>query len=200
MAETILYTAAPALQTAHVETTPPTGSAVHEAFSQMLDCLAHLLRVEEGFASGWSFDPAFVLELDETTHAYAAVGAAALAVLAAPVSTVPALVQGDRALQRGALLVRAVIGMEAPLDSAALCQLLARHRGCLLEPGQDAASRAVNRLLGRALRRLAALAALMEAPADMAPEADIATDQQVMPADAPATPETRSLAEILALC
>lgn len=196
MAETISYTAARALQTAHVETAVLARSAVHEAFVQMLGCLAHLLRVEEAFASGWSCDPAFAFDLDETTHAHAAVDAAAQAVLAAR-----RMARGDRSLQIGALLVRAMIGMEEPLDRAALHQMLAEARGCLLEPGRDAAAKAVNRLLGTAFRRLEAL---MEAPRDMAQDipqdATIATHRPVRHADGPAAPEARSLAEILALC
>ena len=170
MAEPSPYTRPGALQVPHGDPSHPPGPAVRMAFSFMLDSLAQLLRVEAAFVAhghaGVALDP------DATTHVYAAADAAARAVL----ELAPAQ-PGDRALQIGALLVRMAIGMEDPVDRAAVQEMTTEARARLMLAAGDPEAGVINRLLSLGFDRLERLVALeAKLAAEIEAEMDIGGD------------------------
>lgn len=125
------------------------------AFAEMVARLERLIEVEEDNVDPWAFYPA--LDLDEATHAHASLDAAAEAVcMTQPVST------GDRALQIGATMLRAVIGCEAAMDREMILELIkAGQPRLLLLPSGDPEAQAVNPVLRLAFARLGRLVMLM---------------------------------------
>lgn len=141
--------------------------AVRNTFSDLLEDLAHLLRVEEDFASGWSFDPAFAFDPDESIHAHATVDAGAAAVL----DLAPAL-PGDRVLQLAAFLVRLAISMEDAMDRSGLHEMIVDARARLMLDAGHPEAEVVNRLLKVAFTRLNRLAALDDTDPPLLPPCD----------------------------
>ena len=174
MAPTIPYTRPGALQVPHGAPSHVPGLDVRLAFALMLDSLAHLLRVEAAFVGHGH--GGVRLDLDATTHGHTAVDAAARAVL----DLAPAQL-GDRALQIGALLVRMAIGMEDPVDRAAVRQMIGEARARLLLAAGDPEAGVVNRLLSLSFVRLDRLVALeAEAWADMDAGMDIGSAAEAL--------------------
>lgn len=93
------------------------ASTTRRAFAEMVQRFERLIAVEEDNLDPWALYPA--LDLDEATHAHASLDAAAeAACMTQPVST------GDRALQIGATILRAVIGCEAAMDREMILELI----------------------------------------------------------------------------
>lgn len=169
MAEPIPYTRLGALQAPYGD---PSHAPVRIAFALMLDSLAQLLRVEAAFAGHGHTGVALELDPDATTHVYAAADAAARAAL----ELAPAQ-PGDRALQIGALLIRLAIGMEDPVDRAAVQEMTAEARARLMLAADDPEAGAINRLLSLSFDRLERLVALeAELAAEIDAEMDIDRD------------------------
>jgi len=155
MANAIAYTPRVALNIPHVPPSGPRPLTVPQAFDRLLGALALLLRVEEAFdTQGWGGSVRH-LDLDATTHGYAAVDAAARAVLEiAPAGP------GDRALQTGAFAVGMTIGMEDPNDRDACGAWIDAARMRLMLEAEDPEARVVNPRLAVAFSRLDRLVAL----------------------------------------
>lgn len=162
-------TAARPLETASFGAAFTPTIAIPEIFGQLLQDLSRLLRAEQSLDDDWKFYPSVDLDPDEITHAYAAVDAAAQAVLEAQPAS-----PGDRALQIGALMVRMAIGLENPVDRAGVHQMIGEARARLLLDAGHPEEGPVNRLLSIAFTRLNRLA-MLEAgdEADTDPETEI---------------------------
>ena len=132
------------------------ASPTRRAFAEMVERLERLVAVEEDYLDPWAFYPA--LDLDETTHAHAELNAAAEAVCMTPAAST-----GERALQVGAMMLRAVIGCEAAMDRGMIMALIkAGQPGVLMLPSSDPEAKAVNPVLRLAFARLGRLVMLMD--------------------------------------
>jgi len=160
MADKSPITSARTLETALCALPSFSCPAVHFAFCDLLENLTQLVRIEELFASDWSFDPAFALDPSETVHAYEVVRSSVQKVRdLTPVSP------GDKALQLAALMVQLAIDMEGAMDCSGVHAMIAHARNCLLLEEDDPDGAATNYLLRAAFTRLDRLAALEEGEA-----------------------------------
>jgi len=157
MADISPITSARALKTALCALPSFSCPAVHFAFCDLLESLTQLVRIEEIFASDWSFDPAFALDPGESVHAYEVVRASVQEVR----DLTPAS-KGDKALKLAALMVQLAIDMEEAMDRSGVHQMIAHARACLLLGEDDPDGAATNHLLRAAFTRLDRLAALEE--------------------------------------
>jgi hypothetical protein len=144
---------------------------VHFAFCDLLESLTQLLRIEELFASDWSFDPAFSLDPGESVHAYRVVRASVHKIR----GLTPAS-KGDKALKLAALMVQLAIDMEEAMDRSGVHEMIAHARACLLLEADDPDVAATNYLLKAAFTLLDRLAALEEGEAPL-PDAGCDADR-----------------------
>ena len=155
MAIDSLTTSARTLKTARASRSRLFCSAVQVAFCDLLKNLVELARIEELFASNWSFDPAFDLDPADARHANTGVQASVEKLRAlTPASA------GDKALKLAAVLVHLATDMNMLMDREDLHHRVAHARAALLLGAEDPDAAFVNGLLKLAFAQLDRLAAL----------------------------------------
>ena len=147
-------TPALAMKSAHSTPYSFLNTKTQSAFVDLLDSLTQLLRIEDLFASDFSFDPAFNIDPAESADAFEKVRASLRCVLqSSPAS------RSDKALKLAALMVRLAIDMEEPMDRECVHQMIGQARSCLMLAERDPDAAFTNQLLRVAFSRLDALAA-----------------------------------------
>lgn len=148
-------TPALAMKSAHSTPHSFSNTKTQSAFVELLDSLTQLLRIEDLFASDFSFDPAFNLDPAESLHAFENVRACLQCVLQSLPSS-----SSDKALKLAALMVWLAIEREEPMDREDVHQMIDQARSCLMLAERDPDAAFTNQLLCVAFSRLDALAAL----------------------------------------
>lgn len=164
MAIDSLTTSARTLKTARASRSRLFCSAVHVAFCDLLKNLVELTRIEELFASNWSFDPAFDFDPVDARHAHTVVQASV-----GELQGLTPISQGDKALKLAALLMHMVTDMNMVMDREALHHRVAHARVALLLGAEHPDAAVVNGLLELAFAQLDRLVALEDGDRPLEP-------------------------------
>jgi hypothetical protein len=132
-----------------------THTTTSQHFSRLLSYLSAFLEAERDIQDVDVFDPAFSAWLRDAELAQETVSTRLTAVLKAPVQR-----NEDRALQRIAFALHALLGTEAPGEFMRIYQMILRFPAAFTCAGRGAVGRRTNEMLSTMRMRMADLSAL----------------------------------------